>query len=338
MAITDTLAGSAIPFGAEPIPAGQGLFGSIDAVRQQETVSPGMAVVHRLSTDATTYRDAFKFGNASGRGEFWGVVSTKGGSPTMDIVAFAGNGQGISVLFLGYAPVLVGPGQTVRRGMFLEPIASGTGQAMFRPVLAGGRGVVQALADCDNSAGTSGAWVSGYVNAAGFGTGLVFRQLVDSNTLTNSAAETVFNQFPTLPARSITLDSVYRLRAKVRVPSGNAADTLILRARLGGVAGALLSTSPTVDVTDGGGDIGVVDLVVSFRAPLGAVTPVQAAGFTGLGVPITATSRITGTLATAPTVDVTAAAGLDLVITGQWSGANAGNQAIMEEYVVEQLA
>lgn len=329
MSITDTLSGSAIPFGAEPVPAGQGLFGMIDAVRQQETVTPGMAVAHRASTDATQYRDAFKFGNASARAEFWGVVATKGGSPTMDIAAFAGNGQGISVLFLGYAPVLVAPGMTVRRGMFLEPIPLGTGQAMFRPVVAGGRGVVQALADCDNSAGTAGAWVSGYVNAAGFGEGLVGSNTTASTVITNVAVRTAYNRTVTIPANTIKVGDRYRITAHGR-SLNNAASTHLFELWLNGLtvpAGALL-TSPAfaaTELTSGSHFKLVCDVeIISATTMKGSGT-----------ITCQDTTSASGTLGAVGTLDRT----VDQVVTVSVTpgGASANDQTQLEDICVEKL-
>lgn len=162
---------------------------------------------------------------------------------------------------------------------------------------------------------------------------LVGSVITNSSNITNSVAETAFDQSVSIPANLLSAGAVLRIRGKVNVTSGNANDTLTLRLRLGGLTGVLLAAGPAIDVTDGGGDLGVFDAVVTVRS-IGAAGTVTSAATVGLGVPGTATMRVAGSAGTL-TVDTTAA--LTVVGTAQWSVANAGNICRLEDLSVSLL-
>lgn len=326
----DSLSSSPLHWGPEPIPCGQGRFGIIDSARLMEAATPGMALSYENSATGSKYLNFYKFGNASARTEFFGVLYTKGSSPSMAVSATTTNADGVAVIYDGYAPVLLAPGFACRAGQYLEPISSGTNQALFRPVTAGARGPVLALESYDNSAGTAGVWVSGLVNRSPVGVGLVGAITASSATL-QADAETAFDQKVTVPilgsVTALVAGKVFRIRAKARVTDGAAAETLILRLRWGGLTGALLAATPAITVATG--DLGNIEAVLTIRT----TTTATAAATIGLGVPGTATMRTSGT---AGTVTIDTATAADVVATADWSAAT-NNDVILEDLTVEAL-
>ena len=143
-----------------------------------------------------------------------------------------------------------------------------------------------------------------------------------SSTITNTTTETAFSTTFSIPANRLRVGSVLRLRARASVSSGNSTDTLTLRARLTNAAGALLGEGPAVDVTNGGGDVGDIDLEMIVRTLGGGGTMVTS-GKIGLLTAVNSTGS-----AGAVTIDTTAAN--VLVITAQWSVASASNIVAMD--------
>lgn len=143
-----------------------------------------------------------------------------------------------------------------------------------------------------------------------------------SSTITNTTTETAFSTTFSIPANRLRVGSVLRLRARASVSSGNSTDTLTLRARLTNAAGALLGEGPAVDVTNGGGDVGDIDLEMIVRT-LGSGGTMMTNGKIGLLTAVKSTGS-----EGAVTIDTTAAN--VLVITAQWSVASASNIVAMD--------
>ncbi len=143
-----------------------------------------------------------------------------------------------------------------------------------------------------------------------------------SSTITNTTTETAFSTTFSIPANRLRVGSVLRLRARASVSSGNSTDTLTLRARLTNAAGALLGEGPAVDVTNGGGDVGDIDLEMIVRT-LGGGGTMMTNGKIGLLTAVKSTGS-----EGAVTIDTTAAN--VLVITAQWSVASASNIVAMD--------
>lgn len=143
-----------------------------------------------------------------------------------------------------------------------------------------------------------------------------------SSTITNTTTETAFSTTFSIPANRLRVGSVLRLRARASVSSGNSTDTLTLRARLTNAAGTLLGEGPAVDVTNGGGDVGDIDLEMIVRT-LGSGGTMMSNGKIGLLTAVKSTGS-----AGAVTIDTTAAN--VLVITAQWSAASASNIVAMD--------
>ena len=199
---------------------------------------------------------------------------------------------------------------------------------MLTPGTVTGAGTVGTVQSVGRLTTTDGV-ASGTVKVVG---GLAYRIVADSATITNTATETAFsNGAYTIPAATLKVGSQVRGRIHCAVPSGNAAETLTLRARLGaaGVAAQVVTATAAVDVTDGGGDIGVMDFVITVRTIGGGGTMVGNSLWV-LGVQDTATTRADAMDSAA--IDTTVAR--DLTITAQWSGASAANQVILRNMEV----
>ncbi len=169
-----------------------------------------------------------------------------------------------------------------------------------------------------------GVWLT---RGGGLGEQLVGAITASSDPVSNTTSETPFDQSVMVPANLLSVGSVLRIDAKVSVPSGNSTDTLTLKLKLGS---QVLVTSPAVDVTNGGGDCGVLSAIVTVRS-IGSSGSLTANSQVGLGVPGTATMRVGG-VAGAFTLDTTAAQAV--TVTATWSAMSASDQAVLEDLVV----
>lgn len=151
-----------------------------------------------------------------------------------------------------------------------------------------------------------------------------------SGTVTNTTVETAFDQTVSIPANLLSAGAVLRIAAKVNVTTGNSTDTLTLKIKIGTQA---VATTPAVDVTNGGGDLGVLQSVVTVRS-IGASGVLTALSSSGLGVPGTATVRVDGVAGTF-SLDTTAA--ITVSVTATWSAASTSDVCQLEELVVTLL-
>ncbi len=148
-----------------------------------------------------------------------------------------------------------------------------------------------------------------------------------SATLTNTTVETVMTAF-TIPAAFTSAGTILRLRAKCAISSGNSTDTLTLRVRLDTVAGTILAASPAVNVTDAGGDIGIIDLTLIVGAAGNVISTVGTAGISpGQAV---ATGGNVQTVGSAGYVAFNPALSHQILVTGQWSAASASDIMLLE--------
>ena len=141
--------------------------------------------------------------------------------------------------------------------------------------------------------------------------------VADGTALTNSVAETTLGSYA-IPAGLLRRWARRLTSWRAWMSPAATEPTLTLKAYIGST---LIGETVAVDVTNGGGDIGVFNLSLVARVA-GSSGKAYAAGFAGLGVPATATSRVTGTVGEA-SVDWTAAQ--TIAIKGTWSAASASN-------------
>ncbi|MFH1570926.1 MAG: hypothetical protein ABIL09_23230, partial [Gemmatimonadota bacterium] len=135
-------------------------------------------------------------------------------------------------------------------------------------------------------------------------------------------AETVLNLATyTIPANTIKDGTVVRVKGHVLVSDGTSAATLTIRARLGGVGGTLLVASSAVNVATN--DYGYFEIELHGTAAPGGTVPVNA-------IAKVRDLAAAGADAFISAYDATNAAtngALDLVLTGQWNGGAADDDA-----------
>jgi len=172
----------------------------------------------------------------------------------------------------------------------------------------------------------------------GSGGGAVTASYTSSTTITNTATETAFSVTGSIPAnRIISAGTRARVKARVAVSGGNANDTLQLKAYLGSVAaGNLIGQTPAIDVTNAGGDVGVLDIEALFSA-VGVSGAARSMGFAGISpgqaVATGGNVQTTGSPVASVSVDTTAA--IPVIITATWSAASASNVCALELLLVE---
>lgn len=282
----DTITGQTPQEGSIPIPVAAGRYGMYDQVRQLETVLIGMAVSWKDSTDPADWRSYYKFGNALARSEFAGVVGTFGASPGLSIPASTTNADTSSVLFAGYAAVLLAPGEVVKKGQYLAPIPSGTYQGYFQ-VSASGPVESRQYA----SGGSDGVLVSANILSRRALSGLIAPAVGPSAALTGVTVETAYNKTVSIPANSLRVGDRLRIRATVLSNNG-AAGANTVKVYINGIGSGVLATAPAVtfsasDVVQYEGDIYVSTTIL--LAQTGSIVA---------GTPGTATLRaVPGTLA-----------------------------------------
>lgn len=149
-----------------------------------------------------------------------------------------------------------------------------------------------------------------------------------SATLTNSATETVLKSH-VLEPKALSAGKAYRVRARVQAPGTNSTDTLRVRLRVGPttLTGSVIADTGAVDVANA--DVAVVEALFAVRAD-GVIVADGEAAIGALG---TATKRPSGGVVTG----MNFALAQRIEVTGVWSVANAGNQAIADLLVVEEI-
>ena len=207
-----------------------------------------------------------------------------------------------------------------------------------QPVTATNQGVLVVIGRFTQSRAASASiqLVGVLLHAEGIGGDRLLGAIVASSTaISNTASETAFDQSVAIPAGRIQgVGTVLKVRAKVRVTSGNASDTLQLKVRLDTTAGVLLGQTPAVNVTDAGGDLGVLDLVATIRA-VGASGTMVVDGIAGISPgQAVATGGNVQTTGTAGTIAIDTTAAHNVVVTATWSGASTSNSCVLEDLVV----
>lgn len=149
-----------------------------------------------------------------------------------------------------------------------------------------------------------------------------------TTTVSNTTTETVLHSF-TIPGSDASAGSVYAIKATGTMDWTTGSPTVTFRVRLGGIGGAVIascvvactaSASTAAPAWSVEGDIVCITTGGSgtWRGTIRALGGIVSGGFTAAANPAT-----TGAPAAAVTQSTTATA--DLVITAQWSAANAAN-------------
>lgn len=162
---------------------------------------------------------------------------------------------------------------------------------------------------------------------------LLYVATAASTAISNTAAETVFDINYTLPANSLKVGDVLRIRYQGIATGTNGADTLLIKFYIGGLTGTALLVGTATDVANNNVFAGEVTITIrtigangTFVA-VGTHTEAPAAS----GTASQATVEITASTA----IDTTAAQQLTAAAT--WSAANAGNSVRLDAFTVERL-
>jgi predicted RecA/RadA family phage recombinase len=257
---------------------------------------------------------------------------------------------------LDYAPsVAVSAGDVVLEGSLVGvaqcdiaasgPIGSYEIEGVFRfPKNSGGSIVFakgdKAYWDAANLQATNVAGGNRYIGlvaAAAAGTDATVDVLVDgdagqdmallvaiaaSAAVTNTVAETAFDQSFTIPANTLKAGDVIRVRLQGIATATNSTDTLNVKLKIG--ATAVMATG-AVDVANN--DIFFMDVDLVVRT-VGAGGTLVAAGVNALGTEGTVTAK-PGKLASTA-IDTTVAQAV--TVTATWSVANAGNSVRLDVF------
>lgn len=276
--------------GITPTPISEGPVGIESGCRQQESVVVGMAAAWKNSASQADLLSYYKFGSASARPEFAGVVASAGNSPALTITVCTTDAEDTQLVYAGLTPVLLAPGESVRRGQFLEPIPSGANQAMFRVAPCG---PVQAWQSDDNSDGETGKLITGFVNLDCGGSG-VLDAIGPSNALTGTTAETVYqigspaaNAEVDIPAYSLRVGDRLRICFGVTASGASSGAYAIKLYPDGTASTALVSLSATFG---GAGEVAQGQVELYVKALTGA-NNVAVSGMAAIGVAGTATYR-----------------------------------------------
>ena len=150
---------------------------------------------------------------------------------------------------------------------------------------------------------------------------------ITGTTLTNSAAETVLASH-VLPANTIKASTSVRVSGAVRVTGNAAADTLVLKVKIGG--STVIQTTTLTMIAN---DIAYFDAVIVGRAAASAASSCAFAGMMGY--------TVAGTGSILPAVNAPANlatnGALTVALSGQWSAASALDIVICEAFIVDTV-
>lgn len=160
---------------------------------------------------------------------------------------------------------------------------------------------------------------------------LHYTNVAPSTAITNTTSETAFDTSYAIPANVLKPGSLIKVRFQGIATATNSTDTLLIRLRIGGLAGTVLLLGTATDVANNnifaGEWEGIVRTVGSSGTIVGVGTHTEVPAASG-----TAVHDITEILAST-TIDTTAAQTVNATAT--WSVANAGNSCRMDFFRVE---
>lgn len=153
----------------------------------------------------------------------------------------------------------------------------------------------------------------------------LYTNVADSNAVTATTAETDFNTKYSVPANSLIVGDVIRIKGQVLATATNSTDTLLINVYIGT---HVIVAVGALDVANN--DIATFDITLTVRT-IGASGTFVAEGFSSIGPPASATVKAFNLLSTA--LDTTAAEVIKATAT--WSTNNAGNSCLLKEMVVD---
>jgi len=155
-------------------------------------------------------------------------------------------------------------------------------------------------------------------------TRLLYSATAASALITNTTDETAFDKTYSIPANTLRVGDVIRIKGHVTTPSTNSTNTLTLKVKLGST---ILLASAAVDVANG--DIGAFEVEVIVRT-VGASGTIVAIGDIGLGV--IGTVGLNPKLLASTAIDTTAAQAV--TVTATWSAASESNTVRLDSLSV----
>jgi len=339
--------------GAEIDTDGNGTFNGDMDIDGETTVGTGVGAASvYIDGAAEEYRGIYFLTNDSER---WAVVT--------DITAEGGADAGSNLVVANYddSGNLIGAAMTIERATgdvdFVNDISNGgdlevEGGAMTAGEDGAERGVITVHAGAggntpghaifhspDKSAAYLFADDNGRFRVAGAvptlttdGYSLGGALYVDANHSTLSPAgaiEALFDVNFTLPANSMTMGCVFRLTASYKVLDNNAADTLKIRVRIGGLTGSLICETTAYNPDDD--DTGVIFVT-------GTPHAVGAGGSAHSTFQISQTKNSVNTMLGGinhPALDTTIAN--ILCVTYEWSASHAENDVELQTFILEKM-
>ncbi len=153
---------------------------------------------------------------------------------------------------------------------------------------------------------------------------ILYESVAASTAISGVSTITPFDTTYTIPANTLGVGDVLRIRGQTICTATNSTDTLILTLIIGTTT--IIATA-AVDVANS--DVGVIDVYLVIRT-IGASGTFVANGEWDLGVPGTATERVFALGSTAIDTTVTQA----ITLNATWSTTNAGNSVRCDELLV----
>lgn len=155
----------------------------------------------------------------------------------------------------------------------------------------------------------------------------LFNSIAASAAVTNTVAETAFDQSLTLPANFLKAGDRIRVRLLVLATATNSTDTLNVKLKIGST---IIAATGALDVANN--DVAYIDAELTIRTS-GASGTCVAAAISSIGPPASATLKAQQLASTA--IDTTATQAI--TVTATWSVANAGNSCRLDTLSIDLL-
>lgn len=159
--------------------------------------------------------------------------------------------------------------------------------------------------------------------------GLLYASTAASAEHENTTDAADFDKSYTIPANTLRVGDVFRIRGLVTVNDNNSSDTLTVIVKFGSVT---INTQAAEDVEDS--DLGVFDVIVTVRA-IGATGKIIAHSMATVDTDATAGPIVAAAIAET-TLDTTAA--VKIAVNADWSAASADNEVELSQLTVEKLS
>ncbi len=166
----------------------------------------------------------------------------------------------------------------------------------------------------------SGTYVQGYTG---------YTNTAASSAITAVSAETAFDTSFTIPANTLDVGTLIRLKWQGIATATNATDTLAVKAYIGGLSGTLLFSHAATDVSNNDVFQGEYELIIR---TVGASGTMVGCGW-GKSIPAAeGTATFKDDILASTAIDTTV--NQQVVISGQWSSTNAGNSCRLDFFRV----